>query len=80
MTPFVLHAKPAEEKDNLSLGKDSLAEAHVDANVARYCDILKSIEELIEVNDRYYLLLMDVILLSYILYFHTLQFILMTTM
>ncbi|CAH1765194.1 13844_t:CDS:10 [Entrophospora sp. SA101] len=50
MTPFVLHSKPAEEKDIQSLRNDDLVEAetHIDANVARYCDILKSIEELIE--------------------------------
>lgn len=47
MTPFVLHAKPIPQTDDPT-EKDE--EYHMDANVARYCDILSSIEELINVS------------------------------
>ncbi|GBB91347.1 hypothetical protein RclHR1_01860001 [Rhizophagus clarus] len=49
MTPFVLHAKPVPQTDDPA-EKDE--EYHMDANVARYCDILSSIEELINEHIR----------------------------
>ncbi|CAB4421924.1 unnamed protein product [Rhizophagus irregularis] len=49
MTPFVLHAKPIPQTDDPT-EKDE--EYHMDANVARYCDILSSIEELINEHIR----------------------------
>ncbi|CAG8568517.1 4547_t:CDS:10 [Acaulospora morrowiae] len=53
MTPFVLHAKPIPPKDDPSEkehnGDDK---SQMDENVARYCDILSSIEELIEEHIR----------------------------
>ncbi|CAG8626669.1 1627_t:CDS:2, partial [Dentiscutata erythropus] len=45
MTPFVLHAKPIPPKGD-STDKDDIS-VDMDANVTRYCDILSSIEELI---------------------------------
>jgi len=51
MTPFVLHAKPLPQNDD-PIEKDD--EYHMDANVVRYCDILSSIEELINVSVEYY--------------------------
>ena len=47
MTPFVLHAKPIPQTDDPTENDD---EYHMDANVARYCDILTNIEELINVS------------------------------
>jgi hypothetical protein len=47
MTPFVLHAKPVPQTDDPAEKDD---EYQMDANVARYCDILSSIEELINVS------------------------------
>ena len=42
MTPFVLYARPIDEDGGNN---------QVDANVTRYCDILSSIETLIEVSE-----------------------------
>jgi IMP and pyridine-specific 5'-nucleotidase len=49
MTPFVLHAKPVPQTDDPAEKDD---EYQMDANVARYCDILSSIEELINEHIR----------------------------
>ncbi|CAG8481299.1 9979_t:CDS:2, partial [Diversispora eburnea] len=46
MTPFVLHAKPIPH-DPLEKEDGLIEECVMDSNVARYCDILSSIEELI---------------------------------
>ncbi|RIB28395.1 IMP-specific 5'-nucleotidase 1 [Gigaspora rosea] len=53
MTPFVLHAKPIPPK-GASTDKDDInvEENLMDANVSRYCDILTSIEELINEHRR----------------------------
>ncbi|KAG9307469.1 hypothetical protein G9A89_017299 [Geosiphon pyriformis] len=45
MTPFVLHAKPIPPNDDPNENNEEPYQ--MDANVARYCDILSSIEELI---------------------------------
>lgn len=49
MTPFVLHAKPLPQSDDPNERDD---EHHMDANVVRYCNILSSIEELINEHIR----------------------------
>ncbi|CAG8580753.1 6144_t:CDS:2, partial [Acaulospora colombiana] len=53
MTPFVLHVRPILPKDDPTekeLNGDD--KSQVDENVARYCDILSSIEELIDEHIR----------------------------
>ncbi|RHZ46827.1 hypothetical protein Glove_606g94 [Diversispora epigaea] len=51
MTPFVLHAKPIPH-DPLEKEDGLVEECVMDSNVARYCDILSSIEELINEHIR----------------------------
>ncbi|CAI2163008.1 14539_t:CDS:10 [Funneliformis geosporum] len=54
MTPFVLHAKPLPQAYDSTEKEDSTCDDdyHMDANVARYCDILSSIEDLIKEHIR----------------------------
>ncbi|CAG8561665.1 5759_t:CDS:10 [Funneliformis caledonium] len=54
MTPFVLHARPLPHIYDPTEKEDSPGDDdyHMDANVARYCDILSSIEELINEHIR----------------------------
>ncbi len=49
MTPFVLHATQTDDPTEKDDSNDD-DEYHMDANVARYCDILSSIEELINAS------------------------------
>ncbi|CAG8839097.1 5297_t:CDS:2, partial [Racocetra persica] len=52
MTPFVLHAKPVPPKGDSTDNYVNVDENQMDANVTRYCDILSSIEELINEHIR----------------------------